>query len=96
MTNKGIRQILPRKSALNMKSLSITENVGLIEGQFQVIRKVQLLSPSGPEFPDLLLGPGSTYNIRTNKDHSHTVHYSVLDGADVLTISSGKWCSLRR
>ena len=59
-----------------------------------MIRKVQLLSPSGPEFPDLLLGPGSTYNIRTNKDHSHTVHYSVLDGVDVLAISSGKWCSL--
>ncbi|KAL5267873.1 hypothetical protein ACHWQZ_G004800 [Mnemiopsis leidyi] len=63
--------------------ISLTDTISI-----EVIRKVQLLSPVSPEIPDLLLGPGSAYNIRTNKDHSHTVHYSVLHGSDVLAIGT--------
>ena len=54
-----------------------------------MIKKALLVAPAGQDIPDLLLGPGSVYNIRTNKDHSHTVLYSLLQGADVLAVDTG-------
>ena len=54
-----------------------------------MIRKALLVAPAVTDIPELILGPGSVYNIRTNKDHSHTVHYSLLQGAGIFAIDTG-------
>ena len=56
----------------------------------QVVKKAELIAPSGS---DLLLGISSSYTVKTNKDHTNTVVYTLVDGYDVMDITRGTFYS---
>ena len=58
----------------------------LVFDLLQVIKKAELMAPATPE---LLLSPGAVYSVRTNKDHTHSLSYTLLSGQGLITLDQG-------